>query len=231
MSRNRSRIMPFIPPTQACGAARRLLGVLLAAAVTVAAVPAAAATACYSPAEFEAEQAIRLHTELMVVGLTCQRLDPAKDAFGNYQKFTTKHRAALMEYEKRLLSHFRRIEKGAGEKRFHTFRTEMANEVAQRAALMLPAAYCAIGQAVVEKAIAMSTDDFRRNVADTSDGGLIFSNPPCDSPQVTTASAKGAKPAKAASKASKADAKPATKPASGKASKPAAKPVKTAAVQ
>lgn len=221
MSRNRSRVMLPSPSVRTAGAARRLLGALLAAAVAVAAAPAAAAPACYSPSEFEAEQAIRLHTELMVVGLTCQRLDPAKDAFGSYQKFTTKHRRALMEYESRLLSHFKRVEKGGGEKSFHAFRTEVANEVAQRAALMLPASYCAVGQAVVDRAAAMSADEFKRSVADASDGGLIFSRPPCD----------GTRVAEAAAKDKKAAAQPAAKAASARKAKPEAKTVKTAAVR
>ena len=33
---------------------------------------AAQAEACYSKAEYEAEQGIKIHSELMVIGLTCQ---------------------------------------------------------------------------------------------------------------------------------------------------------------
>ena len=217
MSRNRSRVAFPPSPSRAEGVLRHLFGALLAAVVAATTVPAAAAPACYSPAEFEAEQAIRFHTELMVIGLTCQRLDPAQDAFDNYQKFTTRHRTALMEYESRLLSHFRRTGKGGGDKQFHAFRTEVANEVAQRAALMLPAAYCAAGQTVIRRAAALSTDEFRRSVADVSDAGLIFSRPPCD----------GARTAEGG----KAAGKPTAKTASGKAAKPAARTVKTASVR
>ena len=41
--------------------------------------PAMAAN-CYSAAEAEAEQGIRVHSELMVIGLNCQHMTPAYKA-------------------------------------------------------------------------------------------------------------------------------------------------------
>jgi hypothetical protein len=172
---------PMLRPLSIRNVVRRLAPAILA--LGVAFLPpagAAAAPACYTKKEFEAELALRLHTELMVIGLTCHQLDLAQDFFGKYQQFTARHRAVLIDFEARLVEHFRRVERAGGERRFHSFRTALANEVAQRAALLTPAAYCRFGKELVDRMMAMSTADFVDAVA-TGDGrGHLVNSPPCE---------------------------------------------------
>ncbi|HSK39640.1 MAG TPA: hypothetical protein VK943_07715 [Arenibaculum sp.] len=180
MCRNKPSIPSPSSPGRLRSALVRILAVALAAGTLAAGQPATAAPACYSSSEFEAEQALRLHTELMMVGLTCHRLDLSQDFFGKYQQFTTMHRRELMDYEGRLVGHFRRNEKGNGEKLFHTFRTEMANEVAQRAALLTVGSYCRTARTLVDGVMAMSAEDLKRVLAEAGGPGYLASRPPCD---------------------------------------------------
>lgn len=171
---------PMPRPFSIRNVVRRLVPAALALGVAL--LPpagAAAAPACYTKAEFEAELALRLHTELMVVGLTCHKMDLAQDFFGKYQQFTTRHRAVLIDFERRLVEHFRRVERAGGERRFHSFRTALANEVAQRAALLTPAAYCQFGRELADRMMSMSTADFVDAVATDDRRGHLVNNPPC----------------------------------------------------
>lgn len=45
---------------------------------------------CYTPDEARAEQLIRIHSELMVVGLNCQHRANLTDAYQEYKKIRTK---------------------------------------------------------------------------------------------------------------------------------------------
>ena len=51
------------------------------------------AEACYSKQEAEAEQGIRIHSELMVIGLNCQHMASANgnNLYLEHRKFTQKH--------------------------------------------------------------------------------------------------------------------------------------------
>lgn len=122
--------------------ARRLAAVVgVGLLISAAAVPAhAAGSACYTQEEFEAEQAIRLHTEMMMVGLTCRNVVPGKDLFQNYGAFTSKHRTSIQQAEKVLQAHFRK--RGGGAHQFDTFRTELANHSSRRAATLTSQHYC-----------------------------------------------------------------------------------------
>ncbi|HEV7371165.1 hypothetical protein [Arenibaculum sp.] len=171
--------MPRFPSARK--ALRRLVPAVLALGVAL--LPpsgAAAAPACYTKTEFEAELALRLHTELMVVGLTCHKIDLAQDFFGKYQQFTKRHRAVLIDFEARLVDHFRRVERATGERRFHSFRTALANEVAQRAALLTPATYCQFGRTLVDRMMSLSTAEFVSAVGTEDQGGRLVNSPLCD---------------------------------------------------
>lgn len=210
---------------------RRIVTAVTAACVLAASSSAWAKSACYSPAEYDAEQAMRLHTELMVIGLTCNSVQQERNLFAKYQSFTTKHRAQLMNWEKVLIGHFRETDKSNPTRRFDDFRTILANEIAQRAALLTPPVFCQSHSDRVDQAMAMTEGDLKKYLS-TEDKGQIAAAPPCgvkvaellgdgDAPQVAQASSKpqvqGSKTAKAGSK---------TKPASTGKSAPA-KPNKT----
>ena len=59
---------------------RRLAAAVTTACVLATSTSAWAKPACYSAAEYDAEQAVRLHTELMVIGLTCNAIETASSS-------------------------------------------------------------------------------------------------------------------------------------------------------
>jgi hypothetical protein len=97
------------------------------------ALPGVASAACYSAAEFEAEQGLRIHSELMVIGLTCAKMPGGTALYGKYQSFTHKNQTLISSYENTLISHLRKSGSSNPEKDFHTLRTGLANHISQLA--------------------------------------------------------------------------------------------------
>lgn len=198
---------------------------------------AASPPVCYNRAEYAAEQTIRLHTEIMVIGLTCQSVMPEQNPFSQYQKFTVKNESIISAATKVLEGHFRRTSTGNPSRRFDTFRTEMANEISRRAAIIGTGMYCQEFVERAKNALALSADDIKVLTADEKSAGLLHlgSRPLCDvkvasmpdGPAVAAvepARAKSNAPAKTAS------AKPAAaKPAPAKTKPAATKPAQKAA--
>ena len=70
-----------------------VLSVLLSAS-------AMAAPACYTMPEAEAEQGIRIHSELMVIGLNCQHMykSNGKNLYASYRSFTAENIKLFADY-------------------------------------------------------------------------------------------------------------------------------------
>lgn len=161
----------------------------VATIATLAATPALAAPPpskgpCYSVAEFEAEQGIRLHTELMVVGLTCQYMDVKGEAslFNQYKLFTLKHQARIQAWEKTLVDYYKRTAKGNPTRNFDTFRTRLANETSQRAIALSTPVFCGTHAPLVAKAMAASIEDIQNGFSPDRDGVRVANAPRCDRP-------------------------------------------------
>lgn len=212
---------------------RCLAAGLAAAAIAVGAFawgtgPAAAATsspACYSQEEFNAEQAVRFHTQMMVVGLTCRNAVPNQDLFIKYKEFTNRHREALMRWEKVLIDHQRKM--GANPTRgYDTFRTELANQLSRRSATMTSGTYC---QFLAQGALAAEQLNDADLAALVNDDVVmrLASRPPCQPRSAWNPAAEG--PVVLAASAAAAPPPPppsATPPAPGKAPAKAAAPTK-----
>lgn len=108
------------------------MATVIAVATVLAARPAAASRMCYNMAEFEAEQGLRIHSELMVIGLTCAKMPYGGNLYSKYQTFTAKNQNLISMYESALIEHFRK-EGGNAEAQFHTLRTGLANHISQLA--------------------------------------------------------------------------------------------------
>ena len=120
-----------------------------------------AASGCYNAQEFEAEQGLRIHSELMVIGLTCQKVRGGEGLYNKYRKFTNKNQYLLGQYETTMLSHFRSTGQDA-EASLHDLRTELANEVSQKAIRMNMAAFCRHYGGGIDQALTMDHDTIRR---------------------------------------------------------------------
>ena len=160
------------------GKLRRLTVAVTTACVLATSTSAWAKSACYSAAEYDAEQAVRLHTELMVIGLTCNSIEADRKLFAKYQQFTTKNRTSLLNWEKVLIGHFSQTGKSNPTRQFDDFRTVVANEVAQRSALLTPPVFCQTHSDIVDKALSLSDADLKRYVSEGKSGEIGIA-PPC----------------------------------------------------
>ena len=99
---------------------------------------------CYTQKEAEAEQAIRIHSELMVIGLNCQHMTPPgqKNLYQSYREFTAAHSGLFAGYETTLMGYFSRIGTGSPEAALNTMRTEFANKISLDSARMRPDLFC-----------------------------------------------------------------------------------------
>lgn len=135
--------------------------------MTILAVPVQAA--CYSAAQAEAEQGIRIHSELMVIGLNCQHMTPRgwKNFYLQYREITNNHKSLFSQYEETLIDYYSSNGLG-GEKAFHNLRTGFANKVSTDAAQMRPDIFCATFAPRIPKVAQMSRAELRQWAATTA---------------------------------------------------------------
>ena len=120
---------------------------------------------CYRKDEAEAEQAIRIHSELMVIGLNCQAMPQYNEGgnlYAKYRVWTAKHGKLIAEYEGRLIGYYLRQGYPDPEAAFNTLRTEFANKVASDAARMRPDIFCHQFSPRIDRVADMRDADFRK---------------------------------------------------------------------
>lgn len=131
------------------------------AILAVLSVSPAQAAPCYTAEEFEAEQGLRIHSELMVIGLTCQKAGGGAGLYNKYRKFTNKNQYLLGIYEDTMMGFFR---KNGGDpvKSLHDYRTGLGNDISQKAIRMNVGAFCRHYGGRIDQALAMDHDTLRR---------------------------------------------------------------------
>lgn len=191
------RMSFFRQAARAIGASA--LASLIAASPVMAAAPASKGP-CYTVPEFAAEQGIRLHTELMVIGLTCQHLDAPGQVslFNQYKQFTLKHQTRIQEWEKTLVGYFKRTTKGNATRGFDSFRTRLANETSQRAIALTTPVFCGTHAPLVAQAMAASLAEIESGLSPDATGVRVANAPRCDKPAPTVLMADAAAAANAA---------------------------------
>jgi hypothetical protein len=115
----------------------------LAAALTIASVPAFAAGACYTAEQLQAEQALRLHSELMVITVTCKQGSNGENLPAAYGDFTKKNITMLHEAEQTMTAYYKAKGGGNPQDQLDRLRTRLANEFGQKAADVGSASFCA----------------------------------------------------------------------------------------
>jgi len=116
---------------------------------------------CYSDAEVEAEQAIRIHSELMVIGLTCQRISQKQNLYQKYRVFTKKHANLLSHYEQDMIGYYQRQGAASPDRKLHTLRTSLANSISEHAVRMNTVSFCKNFSQRIDIALGMDEDKFR----------------------------------------------------------------------
>ena len=97
---------------------------------------------CYSQDEMHAEQLLRLHSELMVITVTCHRSSVGEDLVPKYTGFTRRNIHVLHEAEQTLIRYYHTAFGGDGIPRLDKLRTRLANEYGQQIADMSAPAFC-----------------------------------------------------------------------------------------
>ena len=122
------------------------------------------ASSCYSQQEAEAEQGIRIHSELMVIGLNCQHMGVRKgdNLYLKYRQFTADHAELFAKYEQILLSHFLNLVTKKPEEKLNALRTNFANKISNDAAAMRPDVFCSRYAPRITKASEMKHNDLRK---------------------------------------------------------------------
>lgn len=139
----------------------------------------ASGNTCYSPEEIEAEQGLRITSELMVIGLTCLKMPQGgPQLYTKYQSFTKKNQRLITGYEEQLISYYRRTGTPNPEGKLHTLRTQLANEISQHAINMSTTSFCKFYGGRIDKALAMDNEKVRR-WAQHSWSGSTTSRPSC----------------------------------------------------
>lgn len=136
------------------------------------------ASACYTMEEAQAEQAIRIHSELMVIGLNCQgmKFKDGTNLYVKYRQFAGEHAALFTAYEEKLIGYFRRTGAANPEKELNDMRTYLANKIANDAAQMSPDQFCNRFVPRIFKAANMSRAEL------TSWAGTIYPSHPVSKP-------------------------------------------------
>ena len=119
---------------------------------------------CYSDVEAEAEQGIKIHSELMVIGLNCTHMGAREgmNLYGDYRKFTADHGDLFARYEEILLNHFKKNGGKKPEAQLNTLRTGFANKISEDAAAMRPDVFCSRYAPRILTAKKMNRTDVRK---------------------------------------------------------------------
>lgn len=145
--------------------------------VLVCSMPAHASN-CYQAKEAEAEQGIRIHSELMVIGLNCQHKYQSKgrNLYMQYRDFTDRHANLFSTYEGIILNYFKRTDIDDPEAHLNSLRTSYANKISIEAAKMRPDMFCQVYAPRITKAADMDKGDLRRWAA------TVFNSNPVSQP-------------------------------------------------
>ncbi len=124
----------------------------------------AMAASCYTMPEAESEQGIRIHSELMVIGLNCQHMYKAngKNLYAAYRTFTANNIKLFAAYERNLMEYFRRTGSPDPEAQLNSMRTIFANKIANDSARMRPDQFCKHYASRIEKVANMSQSDIKK---------------------------------------------------------------------
>jgi hypothetical protein len=116
----------------------------LAGLLVICAAPAFAGTACYAPEQRQAEQWLRLHTEMMFITVTCRQGSDGQALPDIYVSFTRKNLPALQKAEQTMTDYYQATANGDPVANLDRMRTLLSNEFGQKAAKMTAPEFCAV---------------------------------------------------------------------------------------
>lgn len=136
--------------------------ILVAVLSLLFATPAWSAS-CYTQDQFEAEQGLRIHSELMVIALTCMKAPQGGQAmYAKYQNFTRKNQNLISRYEGDISNYFTTQGVKNSNEKIHNFKTGLANQISQHAISMSTSSFCQNFGGRIDQALAMDQTKLRR---------------------------------------------------------------------
>ena len=137
---------------------------------------------CYTPLEAEAEQGIRIHSELMIIGLNCAHMVNADgvNLYTEHKKFTERHKDIFAKYEEIMMNFLVLNGEKDPEAAMHTLRTKFANKISNDVATMRPDIFCKTYAERIKKVKNMDGEALRKWAA-TPFPGHPVSRPMCES--------------------------------------------------
>ena len=152
---------------------RRLVFALI---IAVATVQPALAASCYTPEVAAAESAIRLHSKLMVIALTCKIAGDGSSMTDTYAAFGRKHNAELREAESTMIGYYKQNGKSAVSELDH-LRTVLGNQYATESAEQDPHEFCRTEGPMLAQATGWSPTQFHdEEMKEASGRGLKMCN-------------------------------------------------------
>jgi hypothetical protein len=118
------------------------LAVLLTLIAVLLSMSTQAADQCYSVNELKAEQLLRLHSELMVITVTCHQGSRGENLVPAYTGFTKENIKQLHQAEKVMMHYYAAIYGGNGVAQLDKLRTKLGNEYGQKIADISAPLYC-----------------------------------------------------------------------------------------
>jgi|HigsolmetaAR204D_1030405.scaffolds.fasta_scaffold01913_8 hypothetical protein len=97
---------------------------------------------CMTEEEMLADQFIKLRTEIMITGLSCQASYQDPDLYTRYVDFTFEHQDRILTSQKVLGNLLGRVRRGRDDRLFDTFQTELANTESQNVTKVSTQRYC-----------------------------------------------------------------------------------------
>lgn len=155
--------------------------------VLLIAAPSMGFAQCYNAAQLEAEQGLRIHSELMVIALNCQHLNTTGGTPLNhqYEAFTRRHSNLIRGYEETIRAYFVSTGEAKPEAELHEFRTILANRIANEAVRLQSNTFCKAYSGRIIQANAMDEGQFRK-WAQTVFPTYPLTQPICAGVQVAT---------------------------------------------
>jgi hypothetical protein len=132
---------------------------------------------CYTPQEFEAEQGLRLHTDLEVIMLTCKYDGYRRPLKNSYAVFLKKYSMQIRQWENMIAQVYASSGGSRGEV-IDNFRTALANQKSHEAGVMSPRQFC-IAYANWVPAVAAWSPEQVMNYVRTPDAARQTRKPPC----------------------------------------------------
>lgn len=134
---------------------------------------------CYNSSEFEAEQGLRIHSELMVIALNCHKsTHTSGNLYVQYKDFTRRHQGLIGQYEQVMKNYYSRTGVHNAEAEINDLRTQLANKISNDAARMKPNVFCKAYGSRITQALGMDQAKLRR-WASTPFPGHPVSRPIC----------------------------------------------------